>query len=429
MTNQEWENNKNKFAETYKDFLPAKIIKTQNSKINFLVLMEDLNEDLIELVKNYDYHLISEIKNKKYKNYQIFSYHNLPGIKIGDGKFQIKTNQGETTSIKDRFYKTSNLSYDLIISDSQKLSEQYKYIHNTTPHLTLTNNNSKHITINKVSDLNMNLILKVLNDDVKKEKIKIVTGYSERGGSTTALSNLANLFNENGYSCTMYGPHDYHLKLCQSDLLSNLKFEESDHIISHFINLGNRPNVKKIVLSSHEKWWFKPSSVPQHWDEVIFLHEEHKKYHSDYIGPYGIIPNVKENLTKIDKSYLDLVAGVIGGIEERKQTHISVRRALDDGCEKVLIYGKINDKDYYQKYIEPILSEKVILMNFMDDKQKIYNSIGRVYHSSNGEVACLIKDECYLTGTKFFGNHETENEVSKLTNKEILQEWIKTLKI
>jgi hypothetical protein len=56
----------------------------------------------------------------------------------------------------------------------------------------------------------------------------------------------------------------------------------------------------------------------------------------------------------------------------------------------------------------------------------MYDSIGRVYHSSKGEVACLVKDECYLTGTKFFGNKETENEVSTLTNEEIFKLWKKT---
>ena len=59
----------------------------------------------------------------------------------------------------------------------------------------------------------------------------------------------------------------------------------------------------------------------------------------------------------------------------------------------------------------------------MNDKQKMYNMIGKVYHSSKGEVACLVKDECYLTNTEFFGNEETNHEVSKLTNNEILQLW------
>ena len=59
----------------------------------------------------------------------------------------------------------------------------------------------------------------------------------------------------------------------------------------------------------------------------------------------------------------------------------------------------------------------------------MYDMIGRVYHSSKGEVACLVKDECYLTNTEFFGNEETENEVSTLTNDEILTLWEKLFNI
>ena len=39
--------------------------------------------------------------------------------------------------------------------------------------------------------------------------------------------------------------------------------------------------------------------VNQFWDEAIFLHDEHRNYHSDYNGKYTIIPNIKENLVPI----------------------------------------------------------------------------------------------------------------------------------
>jgi hypothetical protein len=63
----------------------------------------------------------------------------------------------------------------------------------------------------------------------------------------------------------------------------------------------------------------------------------------------------------------------------------------------------------------------------MDNKQEMYDMIGRVYHYSMGEVACLVKDESYQTGTKFFGSGETTHEVSKLTNLELLEVWKKLL--
>lgn len=136
----------------------------------------------------------------------------------------------------------------------------------------------------------------------KKVKVKVVSGFSDKGGSTTAFINLTNKFNDNGIECIFYGPHTYHLDKCNSDILQNLRFEKNDIIISHFLNLPSRPDVKKIVLSCHEKWWYQVGKVNQFWDEVIFLHNEHQKYHSDYKGNYSIIPNFKENLLISNKS-------------------------------------------------------------------------------------------------------------------------------
>jgi hypothetical protein len=130
-----------------------------------------------------------------------------------------------------------------------------------------------------------------------------------------------------------------------------------------------------------------------------------------------------------DKNGLDLVAGIIGSIEDRKQTHISIQRALADGCKQIYLFGYISDQNYYEKYVEPLLNDKIQIVGFMTDKQKMYDSIGRVYHSSKGEVACLVKDECWLTNTKFFGNEETNNIVSTLSNDEIFELWKKTLEI
>jgi hypothetical protein len=200
------------------------------------------------------------------------------------------------------------------------------------------------------------------------------------------------------------------------------------------MDLPERPKVKKVIFSTHEKWWFDFSKVNHFWDEVVFLHKEHREFHKNYEGEFRIIPNFKENLYSpysvyqdgilVNKLDLDLVAGIIGTIEDRKQTHVSIQRAINDGCEKILLYGHIGDSNYYDSYVKPMIDgERVIMIGHMTNKQDMYNAIGRVYHSSKGEVACLVKDECYLTATKFFGNQETENEVSKLNNEEIFKLW------
>lgn len=263
--------------------------------------------------------------------------------------------------------------------------------------------------------------------------IKILTGYSDKGGSTVALSNLTNSLNEFGYETIMYGPHDYHLNLCKSgkltqDVINNVK--ENDLIITHFLKLPTRPNCKKVILSCHEKWWFDVGGIPKHWDEVVFLHDAHKEYHKKYKGPSVVIPNIKEPLLKTDKNDLDLVAGIIGSIEDRKQTHISIQRALKDKCTKIYLFGKIGEQRYYDNFVKPMLDIPMIVeYGHAQNKQSMYDMIGRVYHSSKGEVACLVKDECWSTGTKFFGNKETENTVSNLSNEEVIKLWVKLLEL
>lgn len=254
--------------------------------------------------------------------------------------------------------------------------------------------------------------------------VKIVSGYSEKGGSTVALIELTNTLNKNGYNATFYGPHDWHLNKCKSGKLNELQLSETDVLITHFLKLEERPNVKKVILTCHEKWWFKVGDIKKYWDTVVFLHDEHRNYHNKYQGEYVIIPNFKPNLKSIPKNdSVKNVAGIIGSIEDRKQTHISIQRALNDGCEKVKIFGHISEPQYYETYVKPLLNENVVHVGYMTNPQEIYNSIGKVYHSSKGEVACLVKDECYLTNTVFFGNEETNNDVSLLSNTEILNLW------
>lgn len=260
--------------------------------------------------------------------------------------------------------------------------------------------------------------------------VKIVSGYSEKGGSTTAFINLTNFLNENGVDCIFYGPHEWHLNKCKSGLMKDLIYNEDDVVIYHFLDLKERPNVKKVILSCHEKWWFPVGKIKQYWDIVVFLHDQHREFHNDYKGDYTIIPNLKENLIKSDKTNIQNIAGIVGTIEDRKQTHVSIQRALKDKCEKIYLFGHIGDEKYYNNYVKPLMiPNKVIQFGHTTNKQEMYDMVGKVYHSSKGEVACLVKDECYLTNTEFYGNEETENEVSKLTNEEVLVLWKKLFNI
>lgn len=259
--------------------------------------------------------------------------------------------------------------------------------------------------------------------------IRIATGYSNGGGSTMAFINLTNALNKAGYPTILYGPHEFHLDKCKGALLADLRVGPMDSLVLHFLAFPTRPNCKKVILSCHEKDLFPVGKVPQIWDEVIFLNEKHREYHSDYIGKFRIIPNLKENLIKKDKTGLEKVAGVIGSFDLNKQPLISIQRALDDGMEKVYVWGDPNSQ-YFVEHVKPIIDAltPVEFMGFETDKQKIYDMIGHAYLSSKSECASLVKDECESTGVQFHGMPHMDNEPNLLTNNEILQKWINRLK-
>jgi len=261
-----------------------------------------------------------------------------------------------------------------------------------------------------------------------KHVVKIIAGWSNTGGSTEAFINLTNALNNVCIDTTFYGPHDYHLNKCKADKLDNLKgISSSEIVICHFLRLNQRLPCRKVILNCHEKDIFQLKSVHKYWDSVVFLNENQRKYH-DYTGKYDIIPNIKQTfdvIDKADKADKDLVAGIIGTIDRNKQVDVSIKRAIADGCEKVLLFGEIRDQDYFYQSIAPLLSDNVLFIGYVPDKQKMYNRIGRVYHSSISEVASLVQDECDSTGTKFFGNDATIRNEVKLSNQEILDKWIK----
>jgi hypothetical protein len=467
QTNEQWEINKNIFADKYKDFLPVNIKFKNSDKLNIILSCHSLDEMssenslFFELIKSLsdDNHLlvitsdITEVLKNKFTKEKInyLPITKPPGFILGDGNLMVNTPNGPQKSQPNQYYKQSEPKIDVIIYSDLSMVRVLDMLYPNSNKIYVTNNVDENlssiITNNKIKKIlseNKNIIendklfiIENLNDiksnivdfinepsiNSNNQKVKIISGYTERGGSTSAFINLTNLFNDNGIDCTLYGPHNWHLDKCKSGLLSNLLINEDDTLICHFINPPERPNAKNVILSCHEKNMFKVGEIKQFWDKVIFLHEEHRQYHSSYKGEYGIIPNLKSDLKSIDKPEKNNIAGIVGSIDENKQTHISIKRAIDDGCEKVYVFGSINDKNYYETYVKDLFNDKVIYYGTHDNKQEMYNMIGKVYHSSISEVACLVKDECYLTNTKFFGNNATNNEVSSLTNEEILNKW------
>ena len=69
--------------------------------------------------------------------------------------------------------------------------------------------------------------------------VKIVSGWSNRGGSTFAFINLTNALNKAGYDTTFYGPHEWHLDKCKSGRMNEINIS-CIHILA--FTMPKKPN-------------------------------------------------------------------------------------------------------------------------------------------------------------------------------------------
>jgi len=258
---------------------------------------------------------------------------------------------------------------------------------------------------------------------MKKPVIKILSGWSNPGGSTTAFINLCNMFNDNGIDCVFFGPHAWHMDKCRGQPLDYAGADPDDNVIFHFMKVGNKYPVRNMVYSSHETDLMPVKDITPiaYYSFIHYVSEYQKDWHNvDY--PSKVIPNVLPNLKK--KLYKDSdVAGVIGSIDQHKRPHLSIQRALDDGFKEVHLYGAITEPDYFKNEVQPLLNDNVVWKEYAEDKQGMYNSLHSVYHSSQRETFNYIKAECELTGTAYHGLPENDPKATYMNNKQILELW------
>jgi hypothetical protein len=262
--------------------------------------------------------------------------------------------------------------------------------------------------------------------------IKILSGWTLAGGSTTAFINLTNAFNDKNIDCTFYGIHNWHLNKCKSGLLQDMKLEEDDHLIIHYFNTNwiQRPPIKgKFIYSCHEKDICPIKNIPYTiYDKIHYVSNPQRKWHN-VNHPYFVLPNVVEEL-KPSACKEEKIAGIVGSIDRNKQTHISIMRALKDGMKKIYLFGKITDMQYYEQKVKPLIKNNVTFRDYLDDKQGMYNEITDVYLSSLSETWSYLPSECKMTGINFHGTKALEGNFEiEMTNEEIIKTWRKELEI
>ena len=262
----------------------------------------------------------------------------------------------------------------------------------------------------------------VLQMLLPSKQIKIVTSYSGFGGSTISLLELCEAFTSQGHECFMYGPDQWP----RSNLFKNiseLSLNSNDYVIQHLIELPQRPMVKRIILSCHEKSYFDLNRMNTNgYDAIRFVSRSQQEWH----GVDGvIIPNIFEKGSHIGPVG---VAGVIGSISERKQTHVAIESALSDD-QQVLVYGpfKKSNQNYLDEFVMPLLKHpRVKYMGLVRDRHRMYSTVSAVYCASKEECACRVRGECLSLGIPF---HNTGDalEYEMWSKNRIIKEWTRLM--
>jgi glycosyltransferase involved in cell wall biosynthesis len=142
QTNEQWEKNREIFAEKYKDVLPVKVKRnlTINSPLKVLLsclffktftgsemYVYELSRGLKKL--NCDVTVLSDIngplsKLAQQQGIKVLPFTNPPGYKLGDGKWGYSTPQGFQATTPNVMYKTSEVDYDIVHTQHTPVTTQ-----------------------------------------------------------------------------------------------------------------------------------------------------------------------------------------------------------------------------------------------------------------------------------------------------------------
>jgi hypothetical protein len=151
MTNEQWETNRAEFAEKFKENLPVNIKRTlrKGEKLNILIgclsfanytgsemYVFELAKNLVKFGHNVSVcSNIGEPLAKKAKNLgiKLYTLNEPPGFKLGDGKWLLKTEQGDIVSQENTLYKLSDTKFDLIHLNHKPVTEHLLRLYPDVP--------------------------------------------------------------------------------------------------------------------------------------------------------------------------------------------------------------------------------------------------------------------------------------------------------
>jgi len=261
--------------------------------------------------------------------------------------------------------------------------------------------------------------------------VRILSGWSNPGGSTVAFINLTNLLNKAGIDAIFYDPHNWHLDKCRSANTSRLDItDEEDTLIAHFVPLKEEKiPIKKVIFSCHETILFPLKEKPLQSVDTIHFVSEWQRDWQDVDTPSVVIPNIVDKCER-KGSHKRGAVGIIGSIDSHKQTALAIQAALDSEPKgtRILIFGSVTDEDYYQEQVRSLIKNntRVKIVGKYDDKTVMYNMIDAVYHASRAETYGLVRHECEQHGIPFNDLFGSSKHSEYWEEDRILESW-KTL--
>jgi hypothetical protein len=148
MTNDEWENNRQQFAEKFKDKLPVTIKKVLRKGEKLKIMITSLAFDdnspkskiILELAtklkkNNHDITICSNVNGKlpmlaKQRGISLAPIQQPPGFALGDGKWSMNTPNGQVVSQPNTLYKVKEYNYDIIHTFDDEVIEHMDKLYN-----------------------------------------------------------------------------------------------------------------------------------------------------------------------------------------------------------------------------------------------------------------------------------------------------------
>ena len=138
QTNEQWEINRRKFAETNKDHLPKKLKVNVENNADFKVMVFEDNLDngihIVDLLLSNKIRTSflgsisndSDLKKYKLKNLSFYEVKEPYGYKLGDGRWGMNTANGLVPSVPGNLYKIKEFDYDIVHTSNPNLVEVIK---------------------------------------------------------------------------------------------------------------------------------------------------------------------------------------------------------------------------------------------------------------------------------------------------------------